>query len=485
MKNLDLSNAELDILNAAWDAAIASGNIIEDSQPMVETNTVGTNQHSTTAERPLATTSTSNDTETDQWLSKSTYQENMGENEKLWTFIYRGPPPQFDMHTRTQCMYIDHDDHYHFVFQCGQQNKQRTIQRIINAGHLAKTDTIHIMSTVQPILNWNNFAAYLVRKDSHKVYIIGTKLHNLQYDLLHVTREQKDCSLLLRNERASRQRLDAVKRNQRIELIYSVIETNDCRSLNDFENCLTRRERLDIYAEFGNVWLETAKLCIHAYCEEKRKIQETTSFGVYIQQNNHEDTCTHTTDTRSGEQWLDTLLHVNNINKTNFLDDVTCVMNKAIDRKNALVIEGPTTTGKSLILNLICANYLYGTVQRSGDHSQFFLQNLLNKSVALMEEPRITPITVNDFKELLGGQPFDIHVKHQEDVRLKRLPVLISTNTNINTYINAVDAAAIKARCFTYYFKVEIGSKDLPPPPQRLCACHFTNWYSNWLLNKL
>ncbi|VDP74477.1 unnamed protein product [Echinostoma caproni] len=108
------------------------------------------------------------------------------------------------------------------------------------------------------------------------------------------------------------------------------------------------------------------------------------------------------------------------------------------------------TDGKSLFLSLIVDNYIYGTVQRSGDHSQFFLMNLLNKVVALMEEPRITPGTVNDFKELLGQKPFDVHVKHSKDERLYRLPVLISSNTDIAMYCLTEDAKAIRARCYIY-----------------------------------
>ncbi|KER18282.1 hypothetical protein T265_16164, partial [Opisthorchis viverrini] len=68
---------------------------------------------------------------------------------------------------------------------------------------------------------------------------------------------------------------------------------------------------------------------------------------------------------------------------------------------------------------------------------------LLNKTLALMEEPRITQLTVNDFKELLGGNPFDIHVKHQKDERLERLPVLITTNNPLTYYVMDADGKAI------------------------------------------
>ncbi|CAH8523891.1 unnamed protein product [Dicrocoelium dendriticum] len=81
-----------------------------------------------------------------------------------------------------------------------------------------------------------------------------------------------------------------------------------------------------------------------------------------------------------------------------------------------------------------------------------------------MDEPRITIQTVNDFKELLGGSPFDIHVKHSPDVTPLRLPVLISTNHSLGTYINSVDAAAIYERRHTFKFTVRVGSPELRKP---------------------
>lgn len=73
-----------------------------------------------------------------QWLSKKTHDVDLDETQhdtKLWTFIYRGLPPRFDPQSRTQCIYVDHGDHWHFVFQASPQNKQRTFQRIITVSY--------------------------------------------------------------------------------------------------------------------------------------------------------------------------------------------------------------------------------------------------------------------------------------------------------------------------------------------------------------
>ncbi|GAA57954.1 non-capsid protein NS-1 [Clonorchis sinensis] len=403
--------------------------------------------------------------------------ESSQENNKLWTFVYRGTPPRFDRNTRANCLYVDHGDHYHFVFECCPQNKTRTIQRLIESRNLDRRQSMSIMSTVQPVINWNNFAAYLVRAAQTPIVCIGKKLEHLRDDLYMIPRERKDCATLMRDERGARQKMANITRKRRLDLLRNLVETYDARSFNELNLALTYDERDDIYGEYGPQWKETAEHCIQNYTMRILVEQQTSRFEDHIRTNSHNRDCQHPKDTLDGEDWLDRLLFVNRINKQKFLADLTRVMNKQVDRKNAFVLEGPTTTGKTLFVKLIADNYIYGTVQRSGDHSQFFLMNLLNKALALMEEPRITQLTVNDLKELLGGNAFDIHVKHQKDERLTRLPVRITTNNDLTYYVLGEDGKVIKERCFYYKFFVKVGSEELPLPPCKLCTCHFRNWY--------
>ncbi|KER18711.1 hypothetical protein T265_15874, partial [Opisthorchis viverrini] len=389
------------------------------------------------------------------------------DNNKLWTFVYRGQPPRFERGTRANCLYVDHGDHYHFVFECCPQNKTRTIQRLIESGNLDRRQSMSIMATVQPVINWNHFAAYLVRAAQTPICCVGKKLEHLRDDLYMVPRERKDCATLLRDDRDSKQKHNNINGKRRRELMKGLIEAYDARSYNEFYMAMSCEDRDDIYDEYGPQWKETAEHSINNYIAGMLAKQLAMRFEEVLMGNFHNRECQHPADTLDGERWLDQLMWVNRIDKKQFLIDLTQIMNKAYKRKNAFVIEGPTTTGKTLFVKLIAENYIYGTVQRSGDHSQFFLMNLLNKSLGLMEEPRITQLTVNDFKELLGGNPFDIHVKHQKDERLQRLPVLITTNNNLVYYVLDPDGKAILERCFYYKFVVKVGSEELPEPP-----CH-------------
>lgn len=403
------------------------------------------------------------------------------ENENLWTFIYKGKKPSF-INYKGDVLIINHLDHYHFVFKSVQRVKKRSITRIFNGGNMDMTQLEKGLMTCQPVINWENYKAYLVRK-YNDVQLIGTKLQTLYIDLMSCTDTTKDCMELNRTLRQKKNTyMPAVKREQKTNYLMDLITQYDTRHVEELKQHLSADQRLDLYHEFGTQWNEAAKLCIEIYNEKLKKIQESTLFEDHIQSNNHKHKCeepTKTTDIDYACAWFDQLLEVNKINKTEFLQAVTDVMNKKYTRRNTLCIEGPTTTGKTLLLNLIASNYNYGTVQRSGDHSQFFLQNLIKKTLALMEEPRITPITVNDFKELLGGQVLDIHVKHQDDVRLQRIPVLISTNHNLGMYINSIDRDAIYKRTFTFEFNSEIGVL-IEEPKIIFCACHFGHWYGRW-----
>ncbi|KER18220.1 hypothetical protein T265_16213, partial [Opisthorchis viverrini] len=183
-----------------------------------------------------------------------------------------------------------------------------------------------------------------------------------------IPRERKDCATLLRDERSSRQKHNNITRKRRLDLMRELVRTYDARSFNELYKRLSVQDTDDIYAEYGPTWKETAEHSISNYCKEIILEQETMTFEQILTSNHHSRTCQHPSDTTQGEEWLDELIRVNNINKRELLVSLTAIMNKLCTRKNAFVIEGPTTTGKTLFVKLIAENYVYGTVQRSGDH---------------------------------------------------------------------------------------------------------------------
>lgn len=392
------------------------------------------------------------------------------DDDNLWTFIYRGPPPVFNNY-KGSVISINHIDHYHFVFQGSQKNRRRTIERIFHGGNMPRSSLPDAIKTCIPVIKWSKFCAYLARRGA-QIENHGKQLEKYYIDLLNVEPSDMDCADLNRELRKNNKPTQ-IMRKQRTDLILDMVRLNDTRQMDAFENSLSTQQRLDLYNDFGNQWQEVAKLCIKIYNEELVRAQIDTPYEQY--EGSH-DECEYPTNFEASDAWFDMLMEKNDIDKKVFCASVSTIMNKKVKRVNTLCLEGPTTTGKSLLLKLICGEYNYGTVQRSGDHSQFFLQNLLKKTVALMEEPRITPITVQDFKLLLGGEPLDIHVKHQDDCRLPRIPVLISTNHELGFYTSSLDKDALYNRTHYYKFKCQLGS-HIPLPPSTLCCCHFKHWY--------
>lgn len=148
---------------------------------------------------------------------------------------------------------------------------------------------------------------------------------------------------------------------------------------------------------------------------------------------------------------------------------------------NCLILEGPTGSGKSLTLNGILSKLNTAIMTRSGDATQFYYQNLLGKTYAMFEEPRIGIQRVDDYKLLLEGATMEIDVKHNEPEKLERIPIFISTNKPIDFWVDVKDGAALRNRCKTFKLTKEIkgmansytSQSLLDPPPGRITPADF------------
>ncbi|KAL5961048.1 Initiator protein NS1 [Taenia solium] len=121
----------------------------------------------------------------------------------------------------------------------------------------------------------------------------------------------------------------------------------------------------------------------------------------------------HDPNPEEGAYYLNAIFTNNGICLSNFLQEVDNIICMKYPRLNTLVLRGPTSTGKTLIAKNVVKPYNYGTVSRDGDATAFYLQNLLDHDVALMEEPHISMSTVQSFKELFAGSPLLVQVKNR------------------------------------------------------------------------
>ncbi|KAM3180374.1 hypothetical protein ACTXT7_016400 [Hymenolepis weldensis] len=125
---------------------------------------------------------------------------------------------------------------------------------------------------------------------------------------------------------------------------------------------------------------------------------------------------------------------------------------------------------------------IVGTVCRRGDQTAFHFDNLLNRTVALMEEPRIMMTTKNDYKNLLGGDCFEIDVKYSARRFLKRIPVIATTNEELGSHMPSIERAALMSRVKQYTLSQQVTSELIQgvirPPPGQLCACHLRKLFT-------
>ncbi|VUZ50890.1 unnamed protein product [Hymenolepis diminuta] len=185
----------------------------------------------------------------------------------------------------------------------------------------------------------------------------------------------------------------------------------------------------------------------------------------------------HDNDSLAGAKYLYSNFTNNGIDFGLFIAEVDKIIRMSYPRINALVLRGPTSTGKTLIAKNIVKPYNYGTVSRDGDATAFYLQNLLDHDVALMEEPHISMTTVQNFKELFAGSPLIVQVKNHAPRELKRIPCIITTNQSLTDSLIDAESEPIKKRIIEYLLYRPI-SNDYTPiicfhSWQTLCIRYF------------
>jgi len=154
--------------------------------------------------------------------------------------------------------------------------------------------------------------------------------------------------------------------------------------------------------------------------------------------------------------WLEQILAWNGIDAAHFVRTCWIVFDRRAEKRNLLVYFGPANSGKTLIAvsqaRSLCG---WANIQNFSDRSTFFLQDIKDKRVVVINEPRIDDSKIETFKNLADGTPFQIDVKWEKGVRVNRVPGVITTNLPIHAYLLHAkqQIEPLKARITQFDFK--------------------------------
>nr|QTE03882.1 MAG: nonstructural protein [Turdus hortulorum parvoviridae sp.] len=172
------------------------------------------------------------------------------------------------------------------------------------------------------------------------------------------------------------------------------------------------------------------------------------------------DECKSFLSFKASMELLESWLKHNAIDKADFRTNIFNVLGRKIPKKNSFMIQGPPNSGKSYVLRSLVPYYVYwGEVHGTANYN-FQWQGCLETSLIMMEEPMLTPETVEQAKLVLEGAPTMVNVKCKAPQLLQPTPVLITSNNDLWKFASGA-REALEARMYHYKVKPYPALKDV------------------------
>ncbi|KAM7540462.1 hypothetical protein Aperf_G00000021728 [Anoplocephala perfoliata] len=288
----------------------------------------------------------------------------------------------------------------------------------------------------------------------------------------------EDCRAVVREQMVARLR----NRESRIHQLLEIVRERDLRHFQDLNRKFSTAERASMMAQFSVNYRAMVQNCIdiiraeriqHERDTDYMKLCEEELYRAALGRARHRCKCPATAGKRMEViTWLNNIFVENGIDAYDFVDKLIAVLDTRYHKINALVLMGQTNTGKSMIANLAVSLLNYGTVQRRVEQSPF--EGPLDRTLALLEEPRIAASNIEDMKNLLGGE---LQVKYSRPAKLERLPIIITTNEYLGERSNDGDADALESGIFLFKLHKQITSEAvngvIDACSVDLCSCDF------------
>lgn len=147
-----------------------------------------------------------------------------------------------------------------------------------------------------------------------------------------------------------------------------------------------------------------------------------------------------------------------------FLTAVVDIIDKRIPKCNTLVVISPPSAGKNFFFDMIfsiCVNY--GQLGQANRHNLFAFQEAPNKRVLVWNEPNYESSLTDTIKMMTAGDPFTVRVKNKPDMHVRRTPLIVMTNVQVDfMYDHAFVDRLIKFRWTPAPFLKECEFKPYP-----------------------
>ena len=436
-----------------------------------------------TTERELQTTTISESEESDD--------ENNTESRCLYSFIVHqtpggGRPPKRARGGSTNFCKFDHGDHFHIIFTTQPNNKKRSFERICNYLNLTLRELTNARITLIGIFKeMERFVYYLLRKGL-KTYQkfnkgidlnkgLANSLHHLLNQNIDVTdtSPEEACIQFMEKKRDLRRdnRNNSGPSNYKIQYdeFIDLIKEHNIKDINELLDKIEEEKFAEYYARWGKSWQQNVQSIISFQNKINNKTLMKTPFNKLLKKE------------KAGKpqrpeaiKWIYTLFEKQGVNLIKWLAEFLLIRNKALHKKNCMVIHGPPNTGKTMIMRLMthCLNPTY--IDKAGEASNFYFSKLIGASVALMEEPNINIFNINTWKILLAGETHTTEIKNGPHQIINRVPFFLTTNEEeFGISVGIIDRSALKTRTFIHNFSQQIINnmditQGIPMPPYEI-----------------
>lgn len=138
------------------------------------------------------------------------------------------------------------------------------------------------------------------------------------------------------------------------------------------------------------------------------------------------------------------------------------IMNMQMDKVKTIYLVGAASGGKSAIIYLLTSVYRFSEIGKAGAqaiNSNFWLEDLVDKRVAVLDEILATQANIDSLKMLMEGNFFThTNVKFGKSYQIDPMPVLIACNQSVTRLVQG-HTDAINKRCIRVEFYMETKRK--------------------------